>query len=382
MSAPVDLRRAVFAAYSECLTATDLLPTEISDRLIAAAAAAPAPATPAATTQEIRVVAASVDTAHYDAGRQQGRAEALAIIMELDPEGGIDAYTGWSTPVGPEDEGSAYWDADKLRELFATDGALADMMDKAEGEYWRYQGLQDEAERAHNFAANMHSSGKVREVLAKAGEFDLMGQLCASAPQQHAQAAIEIAAQALLDDSEESDMTGEITVTRASLAELRAALGMDAPAESLVQQHAQAALSDERESQTVAQLRKSLAGWQEECKVLRDDRDSLRQRLDLQALHQRNDIWYWQGDGSDYPESISNSMAVVIRGDQLRAILAASHQPAAAPAQAALPPIPLDKVEDVYKTGYHSVQIVMNNLDSVTAYIESAKAAIAKGGAA
>lgn len=90
-----------------------------------------------------------------------------------------------------------------------------------------------------------------------------------------------------------------------------------------VQQHAQAALSDERESQTIAQLRKSLAGWQEECNVLRDDRDSLRQRLDLQALHQKNDVWYWQGDGTDYPESISNSMAVVIRGDRLRAILAA-----------------------------------------------------------
>ena len=118
---------------------------------------------------------------HYEEGRRQGRAEALAILMELEPETGIDEYTGWSTPVGPEDEGSAYWDEQKLRELFSADGALADMMDQAEAQYWQYIGMQGEAERAHNFAVNMHGSGKVREILAKAGEFDLMGQLC-SAP--------------------------------------------------------------------------------------------------------------------------------------------------------------------------------------------------------
>ena len=121
---------------------------------------------------------------HYEAGRKQGRAEALAILMELDPEGGIDNYTGWSTPVGPEDEGAAYWEEDKLRELFAADSALADMMDRAEAEYWKYLGIQDEAERAKNFAANMHNSGKVREVLSRAGEFDLMGHLCTTPPVQ------------------------------------------------------------------------------------------------------------------------------------------------------------------------------------------------------
>jgi hypothetical protein len=121
---------------------------------------------------------------HYEAGRKQGRAEALAILMQLDPEGGIDKYTGWSTPVGPEDEGAAHWEEEKLRELFAADGALADMMDRAEAEYWKYLGMQDEAESAKNFAANMHNSGKVREVLSRAGEFDLMGHLCTTAPVQ------------------------------------------------------------------------------------------------------------------------------------------------------------------------------------------------------
>lgn len=116
--------------------------------------------------------------ADADQLRAAGRAEALAILMQLDPEVGIDAYTGWSKSGAPEDEGSAYWKEDKLRELFSVDGSLADMMDKAEAEYWHYKGLQSEAERAHNFAANMHNSGKVREVLAKHGEYDLMADLC------------------------------------------------------------------------------------------------------------------------------------------------------------------------------------------------------------
>lgn len=121
------------------------------------------------------VVAKPVDA---DAMRAAGRAEAMEILMQLDPESGIDEYTGWGKSGAPEDEGSAYWKVDKLRELFSVDGSLADMMDKAEGEYWHYKGLQMEAEHAKNFAANMHNSGKVREVLAKAGEYDLMADLC------------------------------------------------------------------------------------------------------------------------------------------------------------------------------------------------------------
>lgn len=113
-----------------------------------------------------------------DALRAAGRAEAMAIIMQLDPESGIDDYTGWSKSGAPEDEGGAFWKEDKLRELFVVDGLLPDMMDKAEAEYWHYKGLQMEAEHAKNFAANMHNSGKVREVLAKAGEYDLMADLC------------------------------------------------------------------------------------------------------------------------------------------------------------------------------------------------------------
>lgn len=114
-------------------------------------------------------------------GRRLGRAEALAILMQLDAETGIDDYIGWTSSDTPEGEGSAYWKLGKLRELFSVDGDLADMMDQAESQYWHYKGLQGEAERAHNFAVNMHSSGRVREVLAKAGEYDLMADLCRAA---------------------------------------------------------------------------------------------------------------------------------------------------------------------------------------------------------
>lgn len=149
---------------------------------------------------------APVAEPHYEAGRKQGRAEALAILLQLDPECGIDEYTGWRSSGAPEDEGSAYWEEDKLRKLFGADSALADMMDRAEAEYWKYLGMQDEAERAKNFAANMHSSGRVREVLANAGEFDLMADLCRAAPVPAASvqpdpdaAALEVAVREALD---------------------------------------------------------------------------------------------------------------------------------------------------------------------------------------
>ena len=141
---------------------------------------------------------AAVGNQHYESGRKQGRAEALTILMQIEPECGIDEYIGWRNSGAPEDEGSAYWNELKLRELFAVDGMLADMMDKAEGEYWRYLGMKDEAEHAKNFAANMHNSGKVREVLSKAGEFDLMGQLCGTAavPAAGVQGDVQIVADA------------------------------------------------------------------------------------------------------------------------------------------------------------------------------------------
>lgn len=61
--------------------------------------------------------------------------------------------------------------------------------------------------------------------------------------------------------------------------------------------------------------------WQEEAGRLRNERDTLRRSLDLRALHQERDVWFWEDDGEDHPESMSNSMAVVIRADVLRALI-------------------------------------------------------------
>ncbi|WP_431152253.1 hypothetical protein [Acidovorax facilis] len=48
-------------------------------------------------------------------------------------------------------------------------------------------------------------------------------------------------------------------------------------------------------------------------------------RARLQALyeHQRGECWYWQGDGQDHLESLCNTLPVVIRADQLRALVSA-----------------------------------------------------------
>lgn len=87
--------------------------------------------------------------------------------------------------------------------------------------------------------------------------------------------------------------------------------------------------SEPSEPQAVQQLRKSLAGWIDEAAALRKSLDQARADLELRALHQKNDAWYWQGDGTDFPESISNSMCIVMRGDQLRALVDAGKSRAA-----------------------------------------------------
>lgn len=90
------------------------------------------------------------------AARAKGRAEALDIIMGVDPEDGISAYIGWHTSGAPEDEGSSHWDSAKLRELLHVDSALADMQDKAESEYYKNLNLREEAERLHAAALLAH----------------------------------------------------------------------------------------------------------------------------------------------------------------------------------------------------------------------------------
>ncbi len=114
--------------------------------------------------------------------RMEGRAEALAILLLEDPESPLSDFTS-SSQCGGTGEFDTFWDEAALRERFSVDDATYAAFDKAESAYWECEGYKDEAIRAANFAANMHNSGKVREVLAKAGAFDLMASLCNTDPQ-------------------------------------------------------------------------------------------------------------------------------------------------------------------------------------------------------
>lgn len=91
---------------------------------------------------------------------------------------------------------------------------------------------------------------------------------------------------------------------------------------------------------------KALAGWQVHAKDMERDRDYWRQRAETMRAHQERECWYWQGYGLDHPESMEGSLPVVIRADQLRALMAApqAHQPGADDASGD----PRDLFETVY----------------------------------
>lgn len=100
--------------------------------------------------------------------RAQGRAEALAIILGLDPEEGLDEYTN-SIPPGPSGEWGTAWDQERLRELLRADDTAWSLLQEAEGEYWHQLGLREEAERlSAKVAAPSQPQG---------GEFDLRAHL-------------------------------------------------------------------------------------------------------------------------------------------------------------------------------------------------------------
>lgn len=61
-------------------------------------------------------------------------------------------------------------------------------------------------------------------------------------------------------------------------------------------------------------------GWQSYAEALERERDFFRRLAQSKSKHERGDVWYWQGDGDDHPESMGNDMVVVIRADQLRAL--------------------------------------------------------------
>lgn len=64
-------------------------------------------------------------------------------------------------------------------------------------------------------------------------------------------------------------------------------------------------------------------GWEKHAIEMERQRDFYRQRCHTMEEHQNGGVWYWQGDDGDNLESMGNSMLVVIRADQLRALIAA-----------------------------------------------------------
>ncbi|SFE09416.1 hypothetical protein [Paracidovorax konjaci] len=65
-------------------------------------------------------------------------------------------------------------------------------------------------------------------------------------------------------------------------------------------------------------------GWKSHAEAMERERYFYRQRMQTMQEHQDGDVWYGQDDGEDHLESMVNSLPVVIRADQLRALLAAS----------------------------------------------------------
>lgn len=63
-------------------------------------------------------------------------------------------------------------------------------------------------------------------------------------------------------------------------------------------------------------------GWKAYAESMERERDYYRTRAQTMYEHQRGEVWYWQGDGHDHPESMANSLPVVIRADDLRALIA------------------------------------------------------------
>lgn len=74
----------------------------------------------------------------------------------------------------------------------------------------------------------------------------------------------------------------------------------------------------------IRHLEKGVEGWRLECESARTALAHAEAEILTRAKYQDRDVWFWQGDGTDHPESMSNSMVVVIRAPDLRRAIAAS----------------------------------------------------------
>ena len=63
----------------------------------------------------------------------------------------------------------------------------------------------------------------------------------------------------------------------------------------------------ENQQQTILCLKRRLASAEEYCNHRKGDEDA--------------EVWFWQGEGNDHPESMVNSLTVVIRAEDLRKVI-------------------------------------------------------------
>lgn len=92
-------------------------------------------------------------------------------------------------------------------------------------------------------------------------------------------------------------------------------------------------------------------GWQAHAEEMQRQRDYFKESLQTIQAHKNGDCWYWQGDGSDHPASMAGSMPVVIRADQLRALIAP------VPAQEIVALMPLTNDQIMASVGRHNTSI-------------------------
>lgn len=73
---------------------------------------------------------------------------------------------------------------------------------------------------------------------------------------------------------------------------------------------------------SLATLTRQRDGWREEAQRLQRRLHLTECDIDLMSKHQAKDAWYYQGDGFDHLESMTNRMVVVIHAADLRALIA------------------------------------------------------------
>lgn len=57
------------------------------------------------------------------------------------------------------------------------------------------------------------------------------------------------------------------------------------------------------------------------CTAIAEERDYWKQRASLAETYARKDCWFWMNDGLDHPESMVDSLTVVIKASDLKRLI-------------------------------------------------------------